>query len=128
MPIEKFKNIHGQLVIDGKNEAVYFLFINLKDNYLTDNPGSIDTKIDGYYQSRAFYKPPPNAKPSLADYRTTIHWEPNIKTDATGKAAISFYNALPQTDVRVVVQGVSTDGKPVAAVINYSVKQPDQSK
>ena len=92
---------------------------------MTDNPGALSTDIDGYYQARAFYSPPPNAKLSVADYRTTIHWEPNIKTDAAGKATVSFYNAVPQTDIRVIVQGLMADGKPVASVAKYNVKQPD---
>lgn len=90
------------------------------------NSGGITTaNIQGYYETRAFYKPIHNStgfdspKP---DMRNTIHWEPMVKTDATGTARVSFYNADPKTTVRVIVQGVTDTGEPVNAVKNYVVK------
>jgi hypothetical protein len=105
-----------------RNTLKYLLFINLKDGYLTDNPGSIDTEIEGYYQARTFYEPLPNAKLSMNDYRSTIHWQPDIKTDAAGKATVSFYNTLLPADVRVVVQGITDTGKPLVTATTYEVR------
>ena len=123
MPIEKFKKIEIQCVILPASVSLqYILFLTTKEDALIDNPGSIDTEIEGYYQARNFYEPLPGVKLSLTDYRTTIHWEPNIKTDATGKATVSFYNAVPQTDVRIVVQGITNSGIPLATTVRYEVK------
>jgi len=85
--------------------------------------GWLSANIAGYYQVRTFYQPLPNAKPSLADYRTTIHWEPDIKTDAAGKATVSFYNAAPPTDVRIILQGITGNGEPVNTSASYKVGQ-----
>jgi hypothetical protein len=138
MPMNKFKKvvlkhmsgtIHG-LSASGKallpsaelvNVDRYLLYLTMQDNYTTDNPGFLVTEIPGYYQARTFYEPPPNAKPSIADYRSTIHWEPDIKTDANGKATVSFYNAVPQTGIRVIVQGISDVGLPLNSVGGYKV-------
>jgi len=100
----------------------YLLYLTLDENAIVENPGALNPDITGYYEARNFYNPLPNAKPSLADYRTTIYWNPNIKTDATGKATVSFYNAVPQTNVRVIVEGLTNGGAPVASTAGYQVK------
>ena len=100
----------------------YLLYLNMKDDYLTDNPGSLTTNVTGYYEARTFYTPMPTTRPTINDYRTTIHWEPNIKTDANGKASVSFYNTLPPTDVRVIVQGITAGGVPISADTGYKIR------
>lgn len=130
LPIDRFKKIELKRVyytmISKKGGFVSFvtflLFLYLKDDYVIDNPGTINAEIPGYYQARTFYQPVPGAKPSLADYRSTIYWEPNIKTDATGKATVSFYNTVPQTDMRLMVQGITDTGTPLVSTIVYGVK------
>lgn len=100
----------------------YLLYLTMDENAMIDNPGALTPEITGYYEARNFYKPLPGAKTSLADYRSTIHWEPNIKTDATGKATVSFYNAAPQANIRIMVEGITTGGTPVSTIANYEVK------
>jgi len=94
-------------------------------------PGSLEIKdifdntmadMVGYTQARVFYAPKYEAPSDKPDYRTTIHWEPNITTDAKGEATVSFYNADQKGKVRVIVQGVTDKGVPVAAVAGYVVK------
>ena len=94
-------------------------------------PGSLkvkdffdDTMADmvGYYKAREFYKPR-FEKPDEIDLRTnTIHWEPDITTDATGKATVSFYNTAQTGKVRVIVQGITNSGIPLATSAEYEVK------
>jgi hypothetical protein len=132
MPINKFKSIvlkhvtgtlHGIGVRpQAENIMVdrYLLYLNLIDDAAIDNPGSLSTDVDGYYQARTFYQPPPNAKLSMADFRSTIHWEPFIKTDALGKATVSFYNGSAATSVKVFVQGITDKGVPISVECGYS--------
>jgi hypothetical protein len=124
MPMEKFKKVevHQVMQIVDNNRLTYVIVLTTKPGAMTDNPGTLSIDIPCYYQARTFYQPPPGAKPSVADYRTTIHWEPNIKTDTTGKAKVSFYNAVPPANIRVIVQGISNSGQPVAATTVYSVQ------
>ena len=94
-------------------------------------PGSLKVKdffdntmadMVGYYRSREFYKPRIE-DPGNIDLRTnTIHWEPNITTDATGKATVSFYNTAQTGKVRVIVQGITNSGIPLATSAEYEVK------
>jgi len=124
MPMEKFKKVEVHQVVKGeeKGRLTYVIVLTTKGDALTDNPGSLNTGIEGYYQARDFYKPTPNAKPSINDYRSTINWEPNIRTNLAGKAMVTFYNAVPQTNVRVIVQGVTNTGVPLVATAGYAVE------
>ncbi|MEI9947115.1 MAG: hypothetical protein WDN26_23235, partial [Chitinophagaceae bacterium] len=48
------------------------------------------------------------AKPDL---RTLIHWQPNLQTDSSGKASVSFYNSDVTGNVQVVVEAISANGE-----------------
>ncbi|MDR0660022.1 MAG: hypothetical protein LBG19_04310 [Prevotellaceae bacterium] len=50
------------------------------------------------------------------DIRTTLLWEPNLKTDKDGKAHISFYTADRITRFRFVLEGVANDGNYISTI------------
>lgn len=72
-------------------------------------------KIGGYSPVKEFYSPDygiPDAKHSNADLRTTLLWQPYIITDkANKKVTINFYNNDITTKLKVVVEGMNTEGK-----------------
>lgn len=61
----------------------------------------------------AFYRPryPLKKVEGIADHRSTIHWEPNIITDAEGKATISFYTANLPGHYTIVLEGTDMNGR-----------------
>jgi hypothetical protein len=74
-----------------------------------------------------FYSPKYDAKPSVikeADYRSTLFWEPNVVTDANGKAKVYFYTSDITKGYTLNVQGASADGY----IGSYTLKLPDQVK
>jgi hypothetical protein len=130
MPINKVKKIilrhvtgtlHG-FGINPMAERImvdrYLLFLTLTD----DASGALNKDIPGYYEARTYYQPLPGAKPSLTDYRSTIYWEPNIKTDAAGNAVVNFYNITTASKIKIILQGIHTNGMPVNNTTSYSVK------
>lgn len=64
------------------------------------------------YMPREFYRPRYIAKVSTPqpDLRSTIHWEPNVVTDADGYASISFYAAGKASTYSVVIEGTDMQG------------------
>ncbi|MBW4891902.1 carboxypeptidase regulatory-like domain-containing protein [Mucilaginibacter sp. HMF5004] len=127
--MDKFKTVLYRHLVgmsqDGGIINIFVLYLTLVPNALVNKDfGAEIAGVNGYYQARTFYKPLYDTTKDLgkADWRTTIHWEPNIITDANGEATVSFYNADPKTKVRVVVEGVSTTGGPVNASYIYTVK------
>ncbi|WP_346238703.1 hypothetical protein ABDK00_004620 [Niabella insulamsoli] len=73
-------------------------------------------KIEGYSNIREFYSPryltterPPDAD---RDVRTTLYWNPNVTIDpATKQAVISFYNNDVTDAFRVIIEGMTADGR-----------------
>ncbi|MGL4632373.1 MAG: TonB-dependent receptor plug domain-containing protein, partial [Leadbetterella sp.] len=47
----------------------------------------------------------------LPDFRTTLYWNPNIKTDRNGKATFSFFTSDSSGPFTVDLQGISNNGK-----------------
>ncbi len=96
--------------------------------YLTLKPEAFEKKefylinadVNGYYEAREFYTPKNSI--SKADLRTTIFWKPNITTDANGEAIVHFTNAEQKTRVRIIAEGITTQGVPVAGKAEYPVQ------
>lgn len=70
--------------------------------------------IQGFSLPAAF--PNPNFRandiPSTADYRRTLHWNPMVATDASGKASVVFFgNAREGQHLRISVRGITADGR-----------------
>ncbi|XWW46891.1 TonB-dependent receptor plug domain-containing protein [Fibrella sp. USSR17] len=79
-------------------------------------PGVRVEKVVGFAPKRDFYaprydKPTPEEK-IRPDYRATLLWAPRIKTDATGKATVSFYTSDAKTSLQLVLEGATVSGLP----------------
>ncbi len=118
------KHLVGPNPDDGGSIDVYLLYLTVTDDAFDKvDFGFVAASVNGYYNARTFYKPLYDTAKDLKkeDYRTTIHWEPYIKT-VNGEAIVTFYNADPKTTVRVVVQGITDKGVPVNVTTTYKVQ------
>jgi hypothetical protein len=71
--------------------------------------------IMGYATAKEFYAPKYDVKlekHKKPDYRETLYWNPNIRTDENGKATITFYNSDISETIQVDIQGLSDTGIP----------------
>ena len=57
-----------------------------------------------------------------ASHRGTIYWNPNVVTDASGKATFEYFNADTRGTYRVVVEGIDIDGNLGRQVYHYKVE------
>lgn len=74
----------------------------------------------GYSAPDAFYSPKYDGtddKKMMYDERTTVHWEPSLKTGADGKTSVSFYTTDVPTDLLMIIQGMSLKGMPIYTVV-----------
>jgi hypothetical protein len=46
----------------------------------------------------------------VPDFRNTLFWNPRLKTDKTGKAAIEFWSCDIRSNYVISVQGVTSNG------------------
>jgi TonB-dependent SusC/RagA subfamily outer membrane receptor len=114
--------------VRGSNGAISFLTKhgNVNRDFSKDIPeGMTVQKRWGYYPAREFYAPkydvaiPEHIRP---DYRSTLHWQPNVKTNANGKATITYWNTDAKVNVRIIAEGVSKQGIVGVAKGEYGVE------
>lgn len=83
-------------------------------------PNFQTVKIIGYSRSREFRFPDYDDKDTdlkMADYRSTIYWNPEVVTDVkTGTASVSFFASDLQGKYRIVAEGVTQNGEPIRSV------------
>ncbi len=79
----------------------------------------------GYYKARVFYEPRYDKKREehiKPDYRTTLHWQPNVKIPRGSATELSFYTADKSSKFRVVLEGIAENGSPLRGVYYFDVQ------
>jgi hypothetical protein len=71
--------------------------------------------LQGYSYAKEFYSPRYSypVYPDEQDFRRTLYWNPNVKTDTTGKASIGFYNNGACRKLDISAEGLTNKGVPV---------------
>ncbi len=86
-----------------------FLYTYENGNKHDDPKGIRKTKIVGYDQSKEFFVADYSSVvlPDEKDFRRTLYWNPNVKTDNTGKANVSFYNNSSCKQINISAEGIT---------------------
>jgi hypothetical protein len=83
-------------------------FTTYSNSYRGNPRGAIVFPFQGIYRAREFYQPDyENDNNKMPDNRTAIYWNPEVKTDSTGKANVSFYNSDLKGEALIRISGVS---------------------
>ena len=75
------------------------------------NKGLRRTYFQGFNQASTFKTEDYSVIPPMADFRRTIWWQPDITTDAEGKAKVEFFNNSTCEEMYISVEGMTQDGK-----------------
>lgn len=69
----------------------------------------------GYQLPSQFYTPKYEVdsirRSPVPDLRTTIYWNPELRTDSTGILKVKFHTADPVTQYQVVLEGITDEGE-----------------
>ncbi|MGY4384869.1 hypothetical protein ACVWYN_001903 [Pedobacter sp. UYP24] len=90
--------------ITTKNKVGYYK--SLMPDVVTYRPLPILYPVQ-FYSPKYLGNPADMAEP---DYRSTIYWEPNIITDANGRARLSFYTSDIKGNYTISMEGHGADG------------------
>ncbi|RZK80900.1 MAG: carboxypeptidase regulatory-like domain-containing protein, partial [Pedobacter sp.] len=99
-----------------KKERLHaFIEITTKDGkgwHINDNANAVTYRPLPVMHPQEFYSPKYTATSTVAepDYRSTLYWSPNIYTDASGRAKVSFHTSDVVGAYNVNVQGTGTNG------------------
>jgi hypothetical protein len=58
----------------------------------------------------------------LPDFRNTLYWNPDVRTDKSGRAAVEFYTSDETGEYLVIVEGFAADGKSGRSVSSITVR------
>ncbi len=67
--------------------------------------------FSGYNKPTKFEMEDYSVMPPTEDFRRTLYWDANVKTDASGKAHIEFYNNSSAKQLFISAEGVTPEGK-----------------
>lgn len=119
----------GNLAIYGSRGGSGVLIITTKRGdgnygYYNYAAGIITYAPKGYAYTREFYSPKYDIENSntAPDYRTTVYWNPQLVTDAEGKAKLNYFNTDNKGTYRVVIEGINVAGQLARTVYTYEVK------
>lgn len=90
------------------------------------NPNIVNIKPKGFNKAREFYSPRydrPDVSHQLPDLRSTVYWNPKIKTFASGRGSFSFFNADGPGTYKVTVEGINAAGELARQVYRYEVEE-----
>jgi len=90
------------------------------------NPSIANVSPKGFNKVREFYSPrydrPGNAD-KLPDLRTTVFWNPYLKTGVDGKTSFNYFNADGPGTYKVIVEGINAEGELGRQVYRYTVDE-----
>jgi hypothetical protein len=105
-------------IMFGSRGAGGAIIINTKRGFVSEHVQNrnIQTMIpEGYQQPVEFYSPRYETSQARmntkSDFRTTIHWIPDVIVGGDGVAEVNFYSADPATVYGIVIEGVDKEGR-----------------
>jgi len=106
--------LYGGVLLN-PSKTVLIAITPKKDYHPVPN-GVRSTTFAGYSYTREFYSPPYNRfrVQNENDYRRTLYWNPDVKTDQNGHASIVFYNNNTCKSMNISAETVTENGVPGA--------------
>lgn len=101
------------LVSDIKHTVIFIY--TYEDSYTKEEPYGIrKTKLQGYSYVKEFFSPVYRGitLPDEVDVRRTLYWNPDVKTDCTGKASVIFYNNRSCKSMNISAETITKNGIP----------------
>ena len=95
-----------------ENNSPVFAYVYERFVYTTESQkGLRRTYFQGFNKPSSFQMEDYSIIPPMADFRRTIYWNPNVKTDASGKAKVEFFNNSTCQEMYISAEGITPDGK-----------------
>jgi hypothetical protein len=101
------------LSVDTRYGVIIMEVKDINKTLSTGNESLAKVLIAGYCKPAEFYAPKYDVPQTerKKDLRTTIAWNPSLKSNAEGKAALSFWSADRSNDYEVTIEGITSEGE-----------------
>jgi hypothetical protein len=117
--IDLIKNAGGAVYgARGANGVIAFYSKKARLGQTGTNPNQTDILVHGYPGERTFYTPKygrlSESSGGMPDHRDVLSWRPLLATDKSGITSFRIPLSDTASLLRVTVQGITQDGRPVA--------------
>ena len=125
--LDRIDVYYRNYVVGGHRYNGIIAMYTKENNYpeLAPDPSTRIFSYESPQAQRLFFSPDHSARvPAnrLPDYRTTLYWDPDIDTQGQSRITIPFYTSDIPGEYRVVLEGVTREGKMVYAAANFEVE------
>lgn len=100
---------------------------NAPQSYISLAQTNYNRRANSYYTARQFYSPQyakAQQNVNRTDFRKTVYWANNLKTDASGKTSTSFYTSDAVNTFRIILEGIEENGRIARAEQTYFSQLP----
>ena len=87
------------------------VFIYTYNTFPTKQKGLRNTHFQAFNKATTFEMEDYSALPPMEDYRRTIFWEPEVKTDNNGNATVEFWNNSSCHEMHISCEGMTNEGR-----------------
>lgn len=97
--------------VEARNPMVLYCFthrlVPLKQK------GVRSTHFQGFNVPKTFQMDNYDYLPPMEDFRRTLYWEPDLRTDGEGRAVVEFFNNSSCKEMYISVEGITPNGLPL---------------
>ncbi len=95
-----------------EGQMVVLIVLRLDPKRRKSPSGVRVTSLQGFSRPRTFYSPDYNAYqlPKEEDFRRTLYWNPNVKTNTNGKAHVQFFNNGTCREMNISAETITAEG------------------
>jgi hypothetical protein len=87
------------------------VFVYTHHSFQVKQKGLRNTHFQAFNKATTFETDDYSVLPPMDDFRRTLFWEPEVKTDAEGKATVEFYNNSSCHEMYISCEGMTPEGK-----------------
>lgn len=107
------------------SNGVIVVYTN-RGNFFLDKKtqGLLYTKVEGYHEAKEFavFDYDGEGNQNRPDFRTTLHWNGDIRTNVLGEAKESFITSDQFGKYIILVQGLRSDGQPLYGKSEFTIE------
>ena len=109
--LDKFESMAAGMGSETGAIILHVKDINAREKFLINSMAEV--VVPGYSAPAEFYSPDYSVEndKNKKDNRTTIAWVPSLQSNSLGDASISFWTADRQSNYRVIIEGITTEGE-----------------
>lgn len=109
--LDKFESMAAGMGSETGTIILHVKDINARQKFIINSMAEV--VVPGYATPVEFYAPDYSVENdrSKKDNRTTIAWVPSLQSNSLGDASISFWTADRQSDYRVIIEGITSEGE-----------------